>query len=99
LSQANVEAVPKNSLPTYIFSFFCVRNTLLILAQVFYVHPIYSSLNARHYLSHPKKRGSKIKLFFISVFTSLDSEMQTPDYNLPISRHSTKFPCPQFLSC
>jgi len=67
LSQVNVGAIPKNCLPTCSFSFSFVSNPFLIFFQVFQVHPVYSSLNARHYPSHPHKTASQIILFFDSV--------------------------------
>jgi len=65
--QANLRAIPKNCLPTCSFLFFFVSHSLLIFVQVFQVHPVYSSLNARHYPSHPHKTASQIILFFVSV--------------------------------
>ena len=56
LSQANVRAAPEILFANMYFSFFCVRNSLFIFVQVFYVHPVYSSLisgNAFH--THKKQ--------------------------------------------
>jgi hypothetical protein len=82
-----------------VFFHSCLWGTHYWNFKILYLHPVYSSLNASHYLSHPHKTASHIILLFFSVFTSLDSGMQTKIYNLKRSRHTPKSFSSKFVSC
>jgi len=58
----------------------------LIFAQVFHLHPVYSSVNARHSLSHPHKTATKLYFSLSQYLRPWIEKCRHHIYKLLISR-------------
>jgi hypothetical protein len=92
LSQANLWAVPKILL-TWIFSFFCVRNSLLIFVQLFYVQSVYFFFNVRHKFHTHRKQQATLYFSLSRYLRPWITKCRHHIYNLLVSRHSPKILC------
>jgi len=99
LSSGELGGFTSKSIFEYVPFLFPLRNSFLIFVQVFHVHPAYSSVNARHCLSHPHKTATKLYFSLSQYLRPWIAKCRHHFYNLLISRRSPKFFCSQFLSC
>jgi len=65
----------------------------LLWCSVIYIHPVYSSLNARHYLSYPHKTAAKLWFCLSQYLRPWISKCRHHTYKLMIGRHARKFFC------